>query len=86
MEYKQLLTEEASLEQMQVTLFKVWQVDDDLVTWATQANKQAGGVAKTSLDRRAKDKTAEKIVDKSIMCKYLIITYIKRIDLFYLLS
>ena len=86
MEYKQLLTEEASLEQMQVTLFKVWQVDEDLVTWATQANKQAGGVAKTSLDRTAKDKTAEKTVEKRIMCRYLIITYIKRIDLFYLLS
>ena len=34
-------------------------VEDDLLTWATQANKQAGGVAKTSLDNKAKEMTED---------------------------
>lgn len=52
------------------------QLDDDLVTWATQANKQAGGVAKTSLDKKAKDKTAEKTVEESIVCRYPVVVII----------
>lgn len=68
--------EAPSLEHIQVTSFKALQLDDDLVTWATQANKQAGGVAKTSLDKKAKDKTAEKTVEESIVCRYPVVVII----------
>lgn len=41
--------------------------EEDLATWATQANRQAGGVAKTSLDKRAKDKTVETTAAERIL-------------------
>lgn len=50
---------EFSCSQKQETWFKVSHVEEDLLTWATQANKQAGGVAKTSLDNKAKEMTEE---------------------------
>ena len=44
------------------------QVEDDLPTWATQANKQAGGVAKTSRDNNAKEMTEDnKVVARMII-------------------
>ena len=58
---------------MQLTSFKALQVLEALVTWATQANKQAGGVATAWLDKRAKDKTVETTVEARIVGIYLLV-------------
>lgn len=43
-------------------------MEEDLPTCATQANKQAGGVAKTSFDNNAKETTEDnKVVARMVI-------------------
>lgn len=63
--FKQLFTLSLSLEQMQLTWFKASHLPELLVTSATHAKRQAGGVANTWLEKSARA-TEERTVEVRI--------------------
>ena len=82
--FKQLFTLSLSLEQMQLTSFMASHLLEPLVTSATHANKQAGGVASTWLENKA-TATEERTVEVRITSGFVSLIDKKRlvIDLLY---
>lgn len=82
--FKQLFTLSLSLEQMQLTSFMASHLLEPLVTSATHANRQAGGVASTWLENKA-TATEERTVEVRITSGFVSLIDRKRlvIDLHY---
>lgn len=62
---------EFSFSQKQLTWFKVEHLEDWPPTWATHANRHAGGVAKAWFENKARETTAEKTVEARMLLLYI---------------